>query len=407
MKNKNIKNYNLPDESGYFGEFGGRFVPPSLEKTLSELTNSLNHYLSNSQFKKELFDLYKNFANRPSPLYFASRLTKYCGGAKIYFKREDLNYTGAHKINNALGQGLLAKKMGKTKLIAETGAGQHGVATATVAAYFGLKCDVYMGGRDIINQKNNVYRMKLLGANVVEVNSGQKTLKDAVDAALNAYISEPDSYYLLGSAVGPHPYPYMVREFQKIIGQETKKQIIKVEKRLPDYIIACIGGGSNSIGIFHDFISNTNVKLIGVEPAGDGVNTNRHGLSIQKGKLGIIHGFRCLVLQDKTGEISESYSAASGLDYPGAGPELCYLNSIGRLHTQAISDKEATKAFKTLSQIEGIIPALETSHAVAYAIKLAKKTDKNKIIIVNLSGRGDKDVENVFKNLIPKFNVKI
>jgi len=407
MKNKNLKNYNLPDESGYFGEFGGRFVPPSLEKPLTELTSSLKHYLSDPQFKHELRDLYQNYANRPSPLYFASRLTKLCGGAKIYLKREDLNHTGAHKINNAVGQALLAKKMGKTKLIAETGAGQHGVAAATVAAYFGMKCDVYMGARDIANQKPNVYRMKLLGARVIEVTSGQKTLKDAVDAALGAYIKEPKSYYLLGSAVGPHPYPLMVREFQKIIGQEAKKQIIKIEKSLPDYIVACVGGGSNSIGVFYEFIPHKQVKLIGVEPAGAGADTNRHGLSLQKGKVGTIHGFKCLVLQDRSGNIAESYSAASGLDYPGVGPELCYLNSVGRLQTEAITDQEAVQAFKTLSQTEGIIPALESSHAVAYAIKLAKKLDQDKIILVNLSGRGDKDVENIFENLMPQFNVKI
>jgi len=407
MKKQSLKNYNLPDILGYFGEFGGRFVPDSLKKPLSQLSDSLNYYLSNSQFKNELYSLYTNYANRPSPLYYASRLTQLCGGAKIYLKREDLNHTGAHKINNALGQALLAKKMGKTKIIAETGAGQHGVAAATVAAYFNLKCDVFMGGRDIINQKVNVYRMKLLGANVITVNSGQKTLKDAVDAALNAYVSQSDSYYLLGSAVGPHPYPLMVREFQKIIGQEAKKQIIEAENRLPNYIIACIGGGSNSIGAFYEFISDTQTKLIGVEPAGEGTSSDHHGLSIQKGKPGIIHGFRCLVLQNKNGDIGESYSAASGLDYPGVGPELCYLSSIDRLQTKAISDREAIKAFKILSQTEGIIPALESAHAVAYGIKLAKKMDKNKIILINLSGRGDKDVENVFENLIPKFNVKI
>jgi tryptophan synthase beta chain len=297
--------------------------------------------------------------------------------------------------------------MGKTKLIAETGAGQHGVATATIAAYFGMKCDVYMGARDVINQKVNVYRIKLLGARVIEVNSGQKTLKDAVDAALNAYISEPESHYLLGSAVGPHPYPLMVREFQKIIGHEAKKQLYQVENKLPNYVVACIGGGSNSMGIFYEFIPNKQVKLIGVEPAGDGANTNRHGLSLQKGKIGTIHGFKCLVLQDKSGQIAESYSAASGLDYPGVGPELCYLSSTKRLQTAAISDQEAVNAFKILSQTEGIIPALESAHAVAYTIKLAKKLDQDKIILVNLSGRGDKDVENIFENLIPQFNVKI
>jgi len=270
-----------------------------------------------------------------------------------------------------------------------------------------MKCDIYMGARDIINQKINVYRMKLLGANVIEVNNGQKTLKDAVDAALSAYINEPESYYLLGSVVGPHPYPLIVREFQKIIGQEAKKQILKKEKRLPNYLIACVGGGSNAIGLFYNFINDSSVKLIGVEPAGLGVNSDHHGLSLKKGKKGLIHGFKCLLLQDKNGQISESYSAASGLDYPGVGPELCYLKSIGRLNIAAISDKEAVIAFKTLCQIEGIVPALESAHAVAYAIKLAKSLDRDQIIIINLSGRGDKDVENVYENLLPTINVKI
>lgn len=397
---KKNQKYNLPNIQGFFGEFGGRYVPPSLETVLTNLTNSFNKYNNDPRFINELNTLYQEFASRPSNLYFASKLTHLCDGAKIYLKREDLNHTGAHKINNTLGQALLAKKMGKTKLIAETGAGQHGVATATVAAYFGMKCDVYMGSRDIINQKINVYKMKLLGANVIEVNSGQKTLKDAVDAALSAYINEPDSYYLLGSAVGPHPYPLMVREFQKIIGKEAKKQIIKLENKLPDYLIACVGGGSNSIGLFYEFINDLSVKLVGVEPAGLGSNTNQHGLSLKKGKKGIIHGFKCLLLQDKNGQIAQSYSAASGLDYPGVGPELCYLKSIGRLNIAAITDREAVIGFKTLCQTEGIIPALESAHAVAYAIKLAKKLTSDKIIIVNLSGRGDKDVENVYENLL-------
>ena len=407
MKTQNKNKYNLPTNTGFFGDYGGRFVPPSLEPVLSNLEKSFKRFIKDDQFCSELTNLYRQYANRPSNLYFASRLTEYCDGAKIYFKREDLNHTGAHKINNAIGQALLAKKMGKTKLIAETGAGQHGVATATVAAYFGMKCDIYMGARDIINQKINVYRMKLLGANVIEVNNGQKTLKDAVDAALSAYINEPESYYLLGSVVGPHPYPLIVREFQKIIGQEAKKQILKKEKRLPNYLIACVGGGSNAIGLFYNFINDSSVKLIGVEPAGLGVNSDHHGLSLKKGKKGLIHGFKCLLLQDKNGQISESYSAASGLDYPGVGPELCYLKSIGRLNIAAISDKEAVIAFKTLCQIEGIVPALESAHAVAYAIKLAKSLDRDQIIIINLSGRGDKDVENVYENLLPTINVKI
>ncbi len=407
MKNTN-KKYNLPTSEGFFGDFGGRFVPPSLEPVLEKLTESFNYFIKDKNFLSELSILYSQYASRPSNLYFASRLTEYCNGAKIYLKREDLNHTGAHKINNALGQALLAQKMGKTKLIAETGAGQHGVATATVAAFFGMKCDVYMGARDVVNQKINVYKMKLLGANVIEVQDGQKTLKDAVDAALLAYVKEPNSYYLLGSAVGPHPYPLMVREFQKIVGQESKKQIIKLENRLPDYLVACVGGGSNAIGLFYDFINNHSVKLIGVEPAGLGANSHRHGLSLKKGQKGVIHGFKCLLLQNKNGQISESYSAASGLDYPGVGPELCYLKSIGRLNIAAISDKEAVKAFTILCQTEGIIPALESAHAIAYAIKLAKSLPKDKLIIINLSGRGDKDVENLYENLLPSsLNVKI
>jgi tryptophan synthase beta chain len=297
--------------------------------------------------------------------------------------------------------------MGKTKLIAETGAGQHGVATATVAALFGMKCDVYMGARDIINQKINVYKMKLLGANVIEVKSGQGTLKDAVDEALNAFVHDTKTYYLLGSVVGPHPYPMMVRDFQKIIGIEVKQQILKVEKRLPDYLIACVGGGSNAIGLFYNFINDLSVKMIGVEPAGMGAETERNGLSLSMGKLGIIHGFKCLLLQDKKNQVRESYSAASGLDYPGVGPEHCYLKSIGRLQNESATDLEATEAFETLSRIEGIIPALESAHAISFGIKLAKSLSKDKIIIINLSGRGDKDVENVYENLLSRLNVKI
>ena len=399
--------YNLPTKSGYFGEFGGRFVPPQLEKVLKELEKSYLKFSNDPEFLKELQFYYANFANRPSPLYYAKNLTEFCGGAKIYLKREDLNHTGAHKINNAIGQALLAKRMGKTKLIAETGAGQHGVATATVAALFGMQCDVYMGARDIVNQKINVYKVKLLGAKVIEVKSGQGTLKDAVDEALTAFADDTSTFYLLGSAVGPHPYPMIVRNFQKIIGEETKKQIIDVEKRLPDYLVACIGGGSNAIGLFYDFINTTSVKMIGVEPAGMGVDTERHGLSLSKGKIGIIHGFKCLLLQDKNGNIKESYSAASGLDYPGVGPEHCYLKSIGRLQNEYSTDLEAAEAFQMLSKTEGIIPALESAHAIAYGINLAKSLSQDKIIVINLSGRGDKDVENVYQNLLSLLNVKI
>lgn len=332
-------------------------------------------------------------------MYFAANLTAKCGGAKIYLKREDLNHTGSHKINNTIGQALVAKRLGTHKLIAETGAGQHGVATATVAAYFGFACDVYMGERDIANQKMNVYRMQLLGARVIPVTHGQGTLKDAVDAALEAYVGEPDSYYMLGSAVGPHPYPLMVRTFQSVIGREAKQQISKLTGRLPDYAVACIGGGSNAIGLFSAFIKHPEVKLIGAEPAGEGANTKRHGLSLSKGKLGDIHGFKCLVLQDEAGNIAESYSAASGLDYPGVGPEHCLLKDMGRLAIVGVTDKEAVEAFALLSRTEGIIPALESAHAIAAATKLASTLSTDKIMVVNLSGRGDKDVQNVCENL--------
>ena len=395
-----MKNYQKIIKNGYFGQYGGRFVPPQLEDVLKHLEVEYHKAIKDPQFKKELSYCYHHYAGRPSPLYFAKRLTEVCNGAQIYLKREDLNHTGAHKINNALGQALLARRMGKTKLIAETGAGQHGVATATVAAIFGMKCDVYMGQRDMDNQNINVYRMKLLGANVIPVTGGQKTLKDAVDAALMAYIKESDAYYLLGSAVGPHPYPSMVRDFQKIIGQEAKRQFRKTNSSLPDYLVACIGGGSNAIGLFYPFISTKSVRMIGVEPAGLGAKSGRHGLSLGLGKVGQIHGYNCLVLQDKDGHIAESYSAASGLDYPGVGPELCYLRDIGRLETTGVTDAMAVSAFKTLSQLEGIIPALESAHAIAYAIELAKTLSKEKTIIVNLSGRGDKDVVNVYQNLM-------
>ena len=395
-----LTNYKQPNKQGFFGEYGGRFVPEPLEIVLKKLESEYLKVRKDVGFQKELKRLYRQYANRPSGLYYAKKLSEQSGGAKIYFKREDLNHTGSHKINNCLGQALLAKRMGKTKLIAETGAGQHGVAVATVAALFGMQCEVYMGQRDIVNQKMNVYRMKLLGAKVIAVTQGQKTLKDAVDAALTAYVQDPTAYYLLGSAVGPYPYPLMVRDFQKIIGIEARKQMLKAEGRLPDEVIACIGGGSNAIGLFYAFIKDRNVQLTGVEPAGLGEKTTRHGLSLQKGKMGTIHGFRCLVLQNEKGEVAESYSAASGLDYPGVGPEHCYLKEIGRLKTAAITDKEAAEAFVVLSQTEGIIPALESAHAVAYAIKRAKQLAHDKIILVNLSGRGDKDVENVYENLL-------
>jgi len=394
MKNK----YNLPTKDGYFGQFGGCFAPPALKPVLADLKRQYLTLRRQPDFKRELTACYRRYANRPSPLYFAQNLTDYCQGAKIYLKREDLNHTGSHKINNCLGQALLAKNMAKTKIIAETGAGQHGVAAATVAAIFGFECDIYMGQRDIVNQRMNVYRMQLLGSRVIPVTQGQQTLKDAVDAALSAFVSQPKSYYLLGSAVGPHPYPLMVRDFQKVIGQELRRQILRLENRLPDYLVACIGGGSNAIGLFYDFIKDRSVNLVGVEPAGLGPNTNRHGLSLSKGKPGIIHGFKCLVLQGPDGQVMESYSAASGLDYPGVGPEHCHLRSIGRLSSVFVTDKEAVSAFRLLSKTEGIIPALESAHAIAYTLKLAKKLPSDRVVVVNLSGRGDKDVQNVCQN---------
>jgi len=396
MNNK----YNLPDKLGNFGQFGGQYVPPQLVEILNEIEQVYMKLKNDKQFKKELMNLYQNYAGRPSILYFAEKLTKKYGGAKIYLKREDLNHTGAHKINNTVGQALLAQKMGKKRLIAETGAGQHGVAVATVAALFNMSCDIYMGKRDIINQKMNVYRMKMLGANVIPVTQGQATLKDAVDVALGAYIKDPEAYYLIGSVVGPHPLPMIVRDFQKIIGKEVRRQILKVESKLPNYLVACVGGGSNAIGLFYDFIDESKVKLVAVEPAGEGANTTKHGLALKKGRPGVIHGFKCNLLQDKEGNILESYSAASGLDYPGVGPELSSLQELGKLQVVGATDKEAVASMIELSKEEGIIPALESAHALAYATKLAAKLPKEEIIVVNLSGRGDKDVENVYENLI-------
>lgn len=395
-----MKNYNLPDKKGFFGKFGGRFVPSELEKVLADLTATYLKLKTNKKFNRELKYMYREYANRPSNLYFAKNLTKKIGGAKIYLKREDLNHTGAHKINNVIGQGLIAKYLGKKKLIAETGAGQHGVATATIAAYFGMKCDIYMGIRDIDAQKPNVFRMKILEANVIPVAQGQGTLKDAVDVALMAYVKDPSTYYLLGSVVGPHPYPMMVRDFQKIIGEEIKRQIILKEGKLPQSIIACVGGGSNAMGAFYNFIEDKNIKLIAVEPAGLGKSSGKHGISLGTGNEAVIHGFNTLVISDQKGNIKESYSAASGLDYPGVGPELSYLKEIGRLELAESTDKEAVEAFVTLSKIEGIIPALESAHAIAYGIKIAKKLSKNEIIVINLSGRGDKDVENIYQKYL-------
>lgn len=400
--NTSINHYNQPDSKGFFGQYGGSFVPPQLVKPLEDLSYAYAQIKDTPEFIQRLKHLYRTYANRPSGLYFAENATKKYSGAKIYLKREDLNHTGAHKINNALGQALVAKHMGKKKLIAETGAGQHGVAVATVAALFGMDCDIYMGARDVVNQKPNVYRMKILGARVIEVTQGQKTLKDAVDAALMAYVNEPESYYLLGSVVGPHPYPVMVRDFQKIIGEEIKEQMLQEEKRLPDYVVACVGGGSNAMGAFYSFIDDSKVHLIAVEPAGKGADTKRHGIALGKGTVDVIHGFKTLVLHDEKGAIGESYSAASGLDYPGVGPEPSHLKDIGRLELASATDKEAVAAFSLLSRLEGIIPALESAHAIAYGFKLASQLPSDQIVVINLSGRGDKDVECIYKEYFEK-----
>lgn len=388
--------------NGTFGDFGGTYLPEFLANILGELAAKYDELKVTEEFQNELKDLYKNYAGRPSLLYFAERLTNELGGAKIYLKREDLNHTGAHKINNVVGQGLVAKALGKGKLIAETGAGQHGVATATIAAYLNLDCDIYMGARDINAQKPNVYRMKALGANVIPVTAGQGTLKDAVDIALGAYAQDhADSYYLIGSSVGPHPYPSMVRDFQQVIGEEIKEQILAEAGKLPKAVIACAGGGSNALGAFTAFIPDEDVELVSVEPAGLGADTDKHGLALGKGSPDVIHGFKTFVLHDDEGEIAESYSAASGLDYPGISPILSMLKENGRISLGAVTDKEAVDAFIALSHLEGIIPALETAHAIAYLFQdHGKYTNPDDIVVINLSGRGDKDVENVFENLM-------
>ncbi len=390
----------VENNTGYFGQFGGCFVPEQLVAPLKEVEECFFKYINDPEFKKELGYYFTNYVGRQSPLYFADRLTKELGGSKVYLKREDLNHTGAHKINNALGQILLAKKMGKKRIIAETGAGQHGVATATVCALFGLECSIYMGEIDIKRQELNVFRMNLLGAKVVSVSSGTKTLKDAVDAALMDYAENyNDTFYLLGSAVGPHPYPTMVREFQSIIGEEARRQILAAENRLPDYLVAAVGGGSNAIGLFHPFYDDKTVKIIGVEPGGKGLDTPDHAASISKGSVGVIHGFKCYTLQDEQGEPLPVHSVAAGLDYPGVGPEHSFYHESGRGEYVSVNDDEALDAFFMLSKLEGIIPAIESSHAIAHAIKLAKSLPQDKIIIVNLSGRGDKDVGQVIDML--------
>ena len=385
-----------PDERGMFGSYGGRFVPEMLISALDELVEESARILADPAYQAELDDLLRNYAGRPTPLTFAARLTERVGGAKIYLKREDLAHTGAHKINNVLGQVLLARYMGKARIIAETGAGQHGVASATAAALLGLECDVYMGAEDMRRQALNVFRMELLGAKCIAVESGSRTLKDAINEAMRDWVANVEhTYYCIGSVMGPHPYPTMVRDFQRVIGVEAREQILRVEGRLPDALVACVGGGSNAIGLFHPFLEDDEVRLIGVEPGGEGIHSGRHGATITAGVPGIFHGKRTLVLSDDDGQIFPAHSISAGLDYPGVGPEHAYLKEVGRAEYEVATDEEALEAFQILSRSEGIIPALESSHAIAHAMKLAGSLPKDAILLVNLSGRGDKDVDEV------------
>jgi tryptophan synthase beta chain len=390
----------LPDDRGYFGDYGGRFVPETLISALDELVTAYTKAKTDTSFKSEFDSLCHEYAGRPTAFYFAERLTKYLGGAQIYLKREDLAHTGAHKINNALGQGLLAQRMGKKRIIAETGAGQHGVATAAVCAMLGLSCIIYMGTYDIQRQALNVSRMKLMEAEVVPVSGGSRTLKDAINEAIRDWVTNIDTtYYIIGSVVGPHPYPMMVRDFQSIIGIETRAQILAKCGHLPDYVLACVGGGSNSMGMFYPFLGDSSVKLIGVEAAGKGIETGKHAAALIAGTTGILHGSKSYLLQDDSGQIKDTYSISAGLDYPGVGPEHSHLKDTGRAEYVSINDEEALDAFKLLSQLEGILPALESAHAIAYATRLAKTINRSQIIVVNLSGRGDKDLDTVIREL--------
>ncbi len=393
----------LPDKRGYFGEFGGKYVPETLMPAITELEAAYQKAKESVNFQRDLQYYFKNYIGRPSVLYYARRLTEKLGGAKIYLKREDLNHTGAHKINNAIGQVLLAQQMGKKRIIAETGAGQHGVAVATVAALFGISCAVYMGEVDMKRQALNVFRMKLLGAEVIPVRTGSKTLKDAVNEAIRDWVTNVrTTYYIIGSVVGPHPYPMMVRDFQSIIGKETKEQIIAEEGRLPDYLVACVGGGSNAMGLFYEFKDDQEVKMFGVEAAGRGITTQEHAATLGVGDIGILHGAKSYLLQDENGQIEEAYSISAGLDYPGVGPEHAYLKKTGRAIYVSVTDDEALEAFQLLSRTEGIIPALESAHALAYLPKLIPKTKKEEIVVVCLSGRGDKDSEVAINRLRDK-----
>ncbi|MEC8891569.1 MAG: tryptophan synthase subunit beta [Chloroflexota bacterium] len=391
-----VKMHNLPDKLGRFGAYGGRFVPETLMPAVYELERAYRDSQADEEFQAELASLLTTFAGRPTKLYFAENLTKRLGGAKIYIKREDLAHTGAHKINNALGQGLLAKRMGKQRIIAETGAGQHGVATATVCAMLGMECIVYMGEEDIHRQSLNVFRMKLLGAEVRSVDSGSRTLKDAINEAIRDWVTNVETtHYLIGSVVGPHPYPMIVRDYQRVIGKEAREQILSQTGRLPDYAVACVGGGSNAMGLFYDFIADPDVNLVGVEAGGDGVDTGRHSSTITAGGVGVLHGSMSYLIQDENGQIIETHSISAGLDYPGVGPEHSWLNDTGRAEYVSVNDNEALEGFKLLCETEGIIPALEPSHAVYHVSNLAPTLNVDQVILLGLSGRGDKDMETV------------
>ena len=388
--------YQEPDPRGHFGQFGGRYVAETLMPALLELEENYKQCQLDPSFQVEFDSYLKNYVGRPSPLYFAERLTEDLGGAKIYLKREDLNHTGAHKVNNTVGQILLARRMGKRKVIAETGAGQHGVATATVAALFGLQCDIFMGTEDIRRQSLNVFRMKLLGARVHEVTSGTATLKDAMNEALRYWVTHVrDTFYVIGTVAGPHPYPQMVRDFQSVIGHESKQQLMEAEGLLPDVAVACIGGGSNAMGLFYPFVNDASVRLIGVEAAGLGVETGKHAASISAGRVGVLHGNKTYLLQDEDGQIQHAHSISAGLDYPGVGPEHALLKDLGRAEYVSVTDDEALAAFRMITEMEGIIPALESAHAIAYLLKLAPELSPEKVILVCLSGRGDKDIHTV------------
>jgi tryptophan synthase beta chain len=399
-----VQKYNLPDSLGHFGPYGGTFVAETLIDALDELRDAYAKYQHDPEFKKEFAYELKHYVGRPSPVYHAKRWSDHFGGAQVYLKREDLNHTGAHKINNVIGQAMLAKRMGKPRVIAETGAGQHGVATATIAARYGMECVVYMGSEDVKRQAQNVYRMKLLGATVVPVESGSKTLKDALNEAMRDWVTNVENtYYIIGTVAGPHPYPMMVRDFQSVIGIEAREQMPEMVGRQPDAVIACVGGGSNAMGIFYPYINEKNVRLIGVEAAGFGLESGKHSATLTAGKSGVLHGNRTYLLQDENGQIIETHSISAGLDYPGVGPEHAYLKDSGRAEYVSITDDEALQAFHDLCRMEGIIPALESSHALAYAAKMAPRMKREQILLVNLSGRGDKDMHTVAEKSGIKF----